>query len=173
VQLVDEKDDVVRLYDLLHDDLQAFLELAAVLGPCDQRAEVEGDYAPVHDVLGDIAVDDALCEAFDDRGLSDAGLADDDGIVLCPARQDLQDAVDLLVSSDYRIELAALCQLCKVPAEFVKGGGRALLRADLGRGAPEIVDDQLPGSGEGPTTFLDNCCNGTLRPKPKLCLSMT
>src|SRR6202011_3958918 len=44
VQLVDEQDDLsVGGLDLLEDRLQAVFELAAVLGPGDQRAEVEGD----------------------------------------------------------------------------------------------------------------------------------
>ncbi len=39
--------------------------------------------------------DDALREAFDDRGLADAGLADEDRIVLAAPREDRDDAFDL------------------------------------------------------------------------------
>ena len=78
MQLVDEENDVVRLDDLLHDDLEPFLELAAVLGARDQGAEVERYDTTVQDVLRNVGVDDALRKAFDDRGLADAGLADDD-----------------------------------------------------------------------------------------------
>jgi hypothetical protein len=35
MELVDEQDDVVGLNDLLHDDLETLLELAAVLGSRD------------------------------------------------------------------------------------------------------------------------------------------
>jgi len=37
--------------------------------------------------FGDVAVDDALRQAFDDRGLAGAGLADQHGIVLRAARE--------------------------------------------------------------------------------------
>ncbi len=91
VQLVDEQDDIVRLDDLLHDDLEPFLELAAVFGARDQRAEVERYHTPVQDVLRYVGIDDPLGKTLDDRGLADAGLADDDGIVLGPAGEDLKD----------------------------------------------------------------------------------
>ena len=48
VQLVDEEDDLaVGVGDLLEHRLEAVLELAAVLGAGDQRAQVEGDDAPL------------------------------------------------------------------------------------------------------------------------------
>ena len=53
------------------------------------------------------AVDDALREAFDDRGLADAGLADQHGVVLRAPLQHLDRAADFLVAADHRIELAA------------------------------------------------------------------
>ena len=49
-------------------------------------------------------------EAFDDRRLADAGLADENRIVLGAARQDLDRAPDFLVAADHRIELA--CARC-------------------------------------------------------------
>ena len=83
VQLVDEQDDLAAgLLDLLEDGLEALLELAAVLRAGQQRADVERDDAAVAQRLGDVAGDDALGEALDDRGLADAGLADQDGVVL-------------------------------------------------------------------------------------------
>ena len=42
VQLVDEKDRVVGAAQLLDDLLETLLELAAVFGPGDERADVEG-----------------------------------------------------------------------------------------------------------------------------------
>jgi uncharacterized protein YjiS (DUF1127 family) len=44
--------------------------------------------------------------ALDDRGLADAGLADQHRVVLGAAREHLDDAADLLVAADDRIELA-------------------------------------------------------------------
>ena len=88
--------------------LQALLELAAVLRAGQQRADVQRDDAAVAQRLGDVAGDDALGEALDDRGLADAGLADEHGVVLRAAAEDLDDAADLVVAADDRIELAVV-----------------------------------------------------------------
>ena len=58
--------------------------------------------------LGDVAGDDALGEALDDRGLADARLADQHRVVLGAAREDLDHAADLVVAPDHRVELAVL-----------------------------------------------------------------
>ena len=59
-------------------------------------------------------------EAFDDRGLADAGLADQHRIVLGPARQHLDRAADLLVAADDRIELAGARGLGQVARIFLQ-----------------------------------------------------
>ena len=73
--------------------------------------------------LGDVAGDDALGEALDDRGLADAGLADQHGVVLGAAREDLDDAADLVVAADDRVELAVLGGLREVAAELLRAPG--------------------------------------------------
>src|SRR4051794_27552073 len=115
VQLVHEEDDLaLGVGDLLQDRLQALLELAAVLGAGQQGADVERDDLAVAQGLRDVAGDDPLGEALDDRGLADAGLADQHGIVLGAAGEDLDDAADLVVAADDRVELAVLGGLREV-----------------------------------------------------------
>ncbi len=92
--------------DLLEDRLQPVLELTAVLGARDQRADVERDHTAVAKRFGYVAVDDPLGEALGDRRLADAGLADQDGVVLGAAAEDLDHAADLVVAADDRVELA-------------------------------------------------------------------
>ena len=70
VQLVDEQDDVAAGADLLQHLLQALFEVAAVAGPGDERAEVERVELLGVQRLGNVAVDDVLREALDDRGLA-------------------------------------------------------------------------------------------------------
>ena len=96
----------VGVLDLLEDGLEALLELAAVLGAGDERAQVERDDALVLERLGHVAAHDALGQALHDGGLADAGLADQDGVVLRPRGEDLDDPADLLVAADDRVELA-------------------------------------------------------------------
>ena len=93
VQLVDEQDDLaLGVLDLLEHGLEPLLELAAVLGAGDQRAQVERDDALVLEPLGHVAAHDALGEALDDGGLADAGLADEHRVVLGPPAEHLDDA---------------------------------------------------------------------------------
>ena len=107
VQLVDEQDDpALGVLDLLEDGLEALLELAAELGAGDERAEVERDDPLVLQRLRHVAAHDALGEALHDRGLADARLADEDRVVLRPARQHLDHPPDLLVAADDRVQLA-------------------------------------------------------------------
>ena len=58
--------------------------------------------------------DDPLRQALDDRGLADAGLADEHRVVLRAARQHLNDAADLFVAADDGIELALASRLGQV-----------------------------------------------------------
>ena len=121
VDLVDEQDDLpLAGGDLLEHGLEPFLELAAVLGAGDQGAHVEGDQAPVLQGLGHVAVDDALGQTLHDGGLAHARLADQHGVVLGAAAEDLDGAADLLVAADHRIELAVAGGGGQVAAVFLE-----------------------------------------------------
>ena len=126
VQLVDEHDDLAgRRVDLGQHGLQALLELAAKLGAGHHGAEIEGQQPLVAQRFRYVAVDDPLGQAFDDRGLADAGLADDDWVVLRSPREHLHDAADLLVPADHRIDRAAarrLGQVARILLERVVAG---------------------------------------------------
>ena len=148
VQLVHEEDDLaLGGLDLLEDGLEALLELAAVLGAGEQGADVEGDHPAVAKRLGDVAGDDPLREALDDGGLADAGVADQDGVVLGAAGEDLDDPADLLVAADHGVELAALRlggQVAPVLVERAEGvlrvgRGDAMRAADLGDRLDEVL----------------------------------
>ena len=140
VQLVHEQDDLtLGGLDLLQHRLEALLELAAVLGAGQQGADVERDHAPVAKALGDVAGDDPLGEAFDDRRLAHPRIADQHRVVLGSPRQHLDHAPDLLVAADHRVELALLRLGCEVAAELLQRlhrvlgvrGGDAVRPADL------------------------------------------
>src|SRR5262249_12479865 len=117
VQLVDEQDGVLGPADLVHDGLDALLELAAVLGAGHHHGQIKDDDAAVAEQLGDVGVDDELGQALDDGGLADAGLAEEHRVVLGAAAEDLDDALDLIRAPDDRIELALAGQLGEVAPE--------------------------------------------------------
>src|SRR5215213_5570178 len=82
--------------------------------------------------LGALAIGDELGEPFDDRRLADTRLADEDRIVLLPARQHFHHALDLLAAADSRIKLTFCSKLGEIPAEVIERGRLGLLLA-LGR----------------------------------------
>ena len=131
MHLVDEQDDAaVRGRHLLQHRLEPLLEFAAIFRAGDQRAHVEREQLLVVEAFRHVAIDDAQRQTFDDRGLADAGLADQHRIVLGAARQHLDGAADLLVAADHRIELAVACRLGEVAGIFLE---RVI--GVLGRGA--------------------------------------
>ena len=97
--------------DLVEHRLQPLLELAAIFRAGDQRAHVERQQLLVLQALRHVAIDDAQRQALGDRGLADAGLADQHRVVLGAARQHLDGAADFLVAADDRVELAVARRL--------------------------------------------------------------
>jgi hypothetical protein len=121
VDLVDEQDDLAFLLGQLGEHrLEPFLELAAVLGTGNQRAQVQRQQALVLEAFRHLAVDDAQGQALDDRRLADARLADQGRVVLGAARQHLHHAADLVVAADDGVELAGLGARGEVDAVFLQ-----------------------------------------------------
>ena len=151
VQFVDEQQDpALGRLDLGEHRLQPLLELAAVLRACDERAHVERKDRLVLQALGDVRAQDPLREPLDDRGLADAGVADEHGVVLRLARQDLDDAADLGVAPDDRVQQAcarlgdevAAVLLERLVGRLGHRARHALSAADLGQHPEEAVRRQ-------------------------------
>ncbi len=85
--------------------------------------------------LRHVAVDDAQRQAFDDRGLADAGLADQHGIIFRAPRQHLDGAADFLVAADHGIELAISCGLGEITGVFLQRVVGILRRGRVGGAA--------------------------------------
>ena len=93
--------------ELLQHRLQALLEVAAVLGAGEQRAHVERvDAGTSRRISGTSPSMMRQRQALGDRGLADAGLADQQRVVLAAAAQHLDHALDLVLAADQRIDLA-------------------------------------------------------------------
>ena len=107
VHLVDEDDELaLARADLLEQRREALLEVAPVLRASDHRRQVQGDDAATGQLRGHLVVRDRLGEALRDRGLAHTGLADEHGVVLRAAGQDLDRLRDLLVAADDRVQPA-------------------------------------------------------------------
>ena len=139
VHLVDEEDHIAALHDLVDDALQAFLKLAAVL-----RARHESCHRQGHDALllqeaRHGARGDACGKSFRDCRLADARLADEDRIVLRAPRQNLHDALDLLLPADDGVELALPRHPIDVPAVLVEERRARSGLSLRGRGAAAAI----------------------------------
>ncbi len=96
---------------------------------------------------GDVAVEHADGEAFDDGGFTDAGLADEDGIVFRPAGEYLHGSADFLVAADDRVDFSLTGHFDKIAAIALKGlvfffgvlVGDALPAADFFQGREDSV----------------------------------
>ena len=121
--------------------LQPLLELAAIFRAGDQRAHVERHQLLVLQQFRHVAIDDAQRQAFGDRRLADAGLADQHRVVLGAARQNLDGAADFVVAADDRIELAGAGVGGQVARIFLQRVIALLGRRRVGGAAlAEIVD---------------------------------
>ena len=135
-----------QLLELVDDRLQPLLEVAAIARAGEQRAHVERvDHRGLQHV-GHVALDDLARQAFGDRGLADAGIADIERVVLRPAAQDLDRAVDLGHAADQRIDLAGLGLLVEVDGELLE---RAflLVAALLARSFPRCLRTSRVSAG--------------------------
>ena len=114
VDLVDEEDRLGAFGELLQHGLQPLLEIAAILGAGEQRAHVERIHLVFAQQLGHVAFVDAAREALGDRRLAHTGFADEQRIVLAPAAQHLDHALEFVLAADQRIDLAGLGERVQV-----------------------------------------------------------
>jgi len=160
VDLVDEDDDLAALLQLLEQALQPFLELAAVLGAGDQQRQVEREDPPVRQQRRHVALDDAGGEALHDRGLADAGIAQQQRVVLGAPTENLDHPLDLAVAADQGVEAAARRQRGQITRVLADVGRRLRGARGLGVAAPlddllakleqvEPVRAEVPGGGAG------------------------
>ena len=100
--------------------------------PAEHRADVERPDPLALQALGHIAGDDSLRKPLDDRGLADAGVADQHRVVLRAAGKHLDHPADLLVATDHGVELPLLGELGQVAAELLQClvGALGILRGD-------------------------------------------
>ena len=105
--------------------------------------------------LGHVVLQQPRREPFGERGLADAGVADEDRIVLAPPAEDLHRALQLVGAADQRIELAGRGR--------ARSGSSRRRRADRAAVAPPR--SPLPGFGVGRRRRLRDparCDGGTL-----------
>src|SRR4029453_6665459 len=89
-------------------------------GPCLQQRQIQCANDYVLQNRWDVSLADAQSESFDDSGLTDSGLADEDRIVLPPPRENIANLPDFEITSEYRVDLAAASILRQVHRVLIK-----------------------------------------------------
>ena len=114
--------------------LDALLKLAAILGTGHQRGHVEAHHTFVEQDAAHLALHDAQCQTLHNGRLADTRLADEHGVVLFAAAQNLGQTLYFILTADDGVETAVLGCTRYVGAEFVESGrivGAAALTARL------------------------------------------
>ena len=104
MDLVDHEDNIALLFDLFDEVFHAAFKLAAELRSGNEGGQIDQQNLLVPELIRHLIGGDALGKAFRDGGLADAWLADEAGIVLLPAVEDLNDALKLLLAADHAVE---------------------------------------------------------------------
>ena len=155
VDLVDEQDRPGPPAQRADDRLEPFFEVAAKPCACQQRPRVEREYLRLPECVLHTLLDEARRQPFGHRGLADAGIADEHGIVLAAPAQDLDRALKLRRAADKRIEQAltrAGRQVDAVRGERIersrgtlvphaRGGGRSLFVGSAQRHLRDAMRD--------------------------------
>src|SRR6516164_6838780 len=122
MQFVDDEHDIAGSANFVHYLLETLFKLASVLGSSNQQADVQHDDLLVGKDLRYVCVGNSDCQPFGDSRLTDAGFTDKYWIVLCTATENLNDALDLLFSTNHWVEPVFLGCLREVQAKLVQRG---------------------------------------------------
>ena len=110
------------IHQFLHDGLQPFFKLAAIFGAGHDQREVKRQDPFVGEERRHVTLSDFLSQTFDNRRLPDTGLANQHGIVLGAAAQNLDDTLDFSIAAHQGIEGVIHRSLGQITREFVEQG---------------------------------------------------
>ena len=143
VNLVNKQDDVTALVNLLEHLLQTLLEVTAVTGARNQRAQVEGVKLLILQSLRHATIDDVQREPLHNGGLTNARLTNQNRVVLGAARKNLHNALDFLLAANNRIQLALTCSNGQVTTELIEHQRTGLVVTLLHTSAGSSTDRTL------------------------------
>ena len=101
MHFIDEQNDILRPLHLVDDIAHAFFKLAAVLRPGDNACQIQREQPLAPQRLRDPPRRNILRHALNNGSLADTRFADERGVVLVLAREDLQHGFDLALPSDH------------------------------------------------------------------------
>ena len=156
MNLINEKDRARLFLQLRDHAFQTLLEVTAIFSTGNQRTHVERIEGAVGQHFRHSAFDNQPRQALSDRGLANPGLTDIQRVVLAPAAQNLDRALDFELASDQRIDTPVLghaVQIAGVLLERAAAFGialgiglsvlfvRCLLLGNFRQAVGDVVDD--------------------------------
>src|SRR6185312_6255885 len=104
MDLIDEQDHIPVFLQFVHDRLHAFLELATVFRTGNKGRKIQRNDAFIEQYPGNLSLYDPQRQTLHDGGLTHAGLADKDRVVLFAAGKDLRHAFYLFFPPHDRVQ---------------------------------------------------------------------
>ena len=132
--------------DIGENAFETLFKFAAVLRPREQSRQIKRQHALVLETIGHRPIDDALRQTLDNRGLANAGFANQYWIIFCAPLQDLNRAPDFVVAPNHWVEFALTRPLGEVDGVLAQGFalGVGIVTVD-GRPTADRVDRGLEG----------------------------
>ena len=131
VDFVDEQDAVGLVFQRFQHALEALLKVAAVFGAGQQGAHVERIHVRLGQDFRHVFLRDAPGQALGNGGFTHAGLTHQQRVVLAAAAENLDHALDFVVTADQRIDLAVPGELVQVLRVLLQRRGFFVLLAAL------------------------------------------
>ena len=122
MKLINEEDDVRVFLQFVQNSLHPLFKLSAVLCACYQRGQVEGYDTFAEKGTRYLTLDNTAGKAFSYSRLTNTGFADQYGVILFPAAEDLCNTFQFILSSHNGIETAFLGCTCNITSEIVEDG---------------------------------------------------
>jgi len=101
-------------FQLAEQRLETLLEIATVLGTCQQGTEIKGVDDAVSQQVRHLIVDDALGQTFGNRGFTHTCLTDQQRVVFATPRKDLGNSLNFHFTPDQRVDTALAGQFVQV-----------------------------------------------------------
>ena len=121
VDFIDEENNgILGIFNFLENALHTFFEFTAVFAARNKRTNVEREKTALSQVGRNIGIDNTASETFDNGGLTHTGLTDKHGVVLCASTENANDATDLLLTANDRIDLTLPSQGSHINGELLQ-----------------------------------------------------
>mmetsp|Transcript_109211 Transcript_109211/g.273568 ORF Transcript_109211/g.273568 Transcript_109211/m.273568 type:complete len:222 (+) Transcript_109211:1190-1855(+) len=106
----------VAVCHLLHNSFEPLFKVTTIASARQQQGHVNLDNDLIAECHGHATFGDALCQTMRDGRLANTCLSQEHGVVLGPATKDADRALELILASNQRVQLAFTSHCCEILA---------------------------------------------------------